>query len=225
MRRPLPLIELFEKVRIHLIVCMNQYVPGINHASPGYARIPGPELLAQLVGGLAYYFQIAAKCIRGHFVLHPMALGGDGVFENSFRAISNVNEIEYRVFHRMALEWNRLGKDAVADIGVKTSGLHQINRGGQKVAEVRLQPTKIEKIAAGFEVYQEVDIATRSVFTAGDRSENAHVRGAVKPGQGQNCGPLFGLESIEGHWRPPLVCNKPWPKKDGITVVLLRGDV
>lgn len=126
-----------------------------------------------------------------------------------------------------ALERDRFGQDSVADIGVETGGFHQIDGRGQEIPEVRLQPTQIEQIPAGFEVHQEVDIAAGTAFAPRNRTEHPHVRGAMKTGQRQNGRPLFGLEHLEVQGSLPIVCNKPvrdkqWGQNDGITVVTVR---
>ena len=80
--------------------------------------MPGPELVAKLVGGLADDFQVAANGVRDHFVIHPIALRGDGVLENPIGRVSDVNEVQYRVFHSLALKRDRFEEDAIADVGV-----------------------------------------------------------------------------------------------------------
>ena len=214
-----------EEVRIYLILGVDQDVSGIDHASPGDARMLGPELVTELVGRLADDFEVTANRIRGHFVVHPVALVRDGVFENPFGGVSDVNEVEDWVFHRFALKRDRFGKDAVTDVGVKASGFHQIHGSSQQVAKVRLQPPEIEKIAAGFEVDQEVDIAAGAAFPAGDRAENAHVRGAMKPGERQNGGSLFELERFDRHLLPLCIIAKAWGQNDDIIVVTVRRNV
>ena len=214
--------DVLKEVRIHLIVGVDQDVSGIDHASPGDSRMLGPEHFTQLVGRLADDFEVTANRIRGHFVVHPMALVRDGVFENPLRRVSDVKEIEYRVFHRFVLKRDRFGKDAVADVGVKAGGFHQINGRGQQVTKVRLQPPEIEQIAAGFEVDQEVDIAAGAALPPGNRSENPHVRGAMKPGERQNRGSLFELERFERHQLLLCIIAQAWGQNDDITVVTVR---
>ncbi len=196
--------NVLQELRIHLIVGVDQDVSGIDPASPGDLRMFDPELFTELVGRLANDLKVTANRICGHFVLHPMVLAGDGLLKNPLGSISDVKEIEDRVFHSFALKRHRFGKDAVADIRVKAGGFHQINGRGQQVAKVRLQPSEIEQIAAGVEVDEEVDIAAGATLPAGHRSENSHVRRAMKPSQRQNGGPLFELERFERHHL--LVC-------------------
>lgn len=133
-------------------------------------------------------------------------------------------QVENRVFHGDLLEGERLGKHPVADKGVEATGFHQIDRHRQQVTEVRLQTTQIEKITARVEVYKEVDIAGRIVFTPGNRSEDPDIRSAMQASESQNCGTLVGLEMLEGHFTLSSLCTRQghWGQNDDITVVTIR---
>ena len=219
--------NVLEEMRIYPGVGMDQDVPGIDHPTPRDSRMFGPEHLAQFARGLADDLQVAADGIRGHLVLHPMRFGGDGVFQNPLGSVADVKQVEYRIFHSPALERDRFGQNTVADIGVETGGFHQIDGRGKEIPEVRLQPTQIEQIPAGFEVHQEVDIAAGTAFAPRNRTEHPHVRGTMKTGQRQNGRPLFGLEHLKVQGSLPIVCNKPvrdkqWGQNDDMTVVTVR---
>jgi hypothetical protein len=220
--RDIVLHHVLEEVRIYLVVGMDQDISGIDHPTPRDPRMFGPELLAQFIGCLADDLQVAANRIRRHLVLHPMRFGGDGVLQNPLGRVPDVKQVEYRIFHSPALERDRFGQDTVADIGVETSGFHQIDGRGQEVPKVRLKPAQIEQIPTGFEVHQKVDVAAGTAFVPRNRTEHTHVRRAMKTGQRQNGRPLFGLERLERHL--PLLCiiAKAWGQNDDITVVTVR---
>ena len=225
--------DVLKKVRIHLIVRVDQNVSGINHASPGNSRMFCTKLFSKLVSGLANDFEVAANRIGGHLVAHPLTLIRVGVFENALRSISDVKEIEYWVFHRFVLERDFFGKDSVADVGVKAGGFHQVDGGGEQVAKVRLQPPKIEQIATGFEVNDEVDVAARAVLVSSNRAKDANVGCTVNSGEIEYRRPLFESKGLQCHKHLSLLCtmwqvevhgetSKAWGQTDDITVVTVR---
>ena len=68
---------------------------------------------------------------------------------------------------------------------MKATGLNQIDLQRQRVIQIGRQPARIEKISAGVEVDQEVDIALRSAIARCHRTEHSNVPATVQGGKPQ----------------------------------------
>ena len=231
--------DIFQNERADLVVGMDENVAGIDHAAPWNVRVGRAKGLAQLVRGLADDFQISTDRVDRHFAVHPVAPRGSFVLQNPLAAISYVNKVQDRVVHGGFLEGYGFGKNTVLYVGVKAPGFDHIDWRIEEVSKVTKKASKIEEIAARFEIHQEVNVTRGRVLATGHGAEHAHVTGAVVAREGEDGVALFGLESFERHWPLIPLCRsvgsstgistksaikiaeaaKAWGQNDDITVV------
>ncbi len=209
--------HILQDVRLHQVVGVDQNFPGANDSPPRNFWMRGAVRFTEPVRRFPDDFEVAANRVQNHLLLAPVPPQAKGVGQDAVDTLEHMGQIEAGIFHGH-LKGQGFGQHAIPDHRVQATGIDQIDGGFQKLAKVLEQGAEIKDILARLEVNEKVDIASRECLAPGDRTENSHVRGAMKPGQRQNGEPLFELERFERHHLLLCIIAPAWGRNSEIPV-------